>query len=79
MASTTIIADLKTVAAATPTAASAAAATAAAGPMMDLQGMYNLALLKAQELKTCLTQIKASSDAGDPVVTTVNGVLLSLV
>lgn len=79
MASTQIITDLKTVAAGTFSATSAADAIAAAGPIGDLPGNASIALLKAQELKQLLTQMKASMDGGDALLTTINSVLASLV
>jgi len=86
MASTQIITDLKSSAAATPTAASQALALAAAGPIGDLQGMLSLALLKAQELKQLLATILGTNPGGavmidnsDPIKTTLTGVSQSLV
>ncbi len=77
--STAIITDLTTVAAAAPSAASKAAAIAAAGPIGDLVGNINVALLKAQELKLLLTAIKASSDSGDTnYYTTVTNIIGTL-
>jgi hypothetical protein len=78
-ASVTLLADAKTNAAATPTALSIAAAQNASNPMADLPGMLNLALLKTQELKNCLLQIKAVLDSSDPILTTINNDLLTLV
>ena len=77
--STNIIGDLNTVAAASPTAASTTKAIAAAGPILDLTGAINLAVLKARELANLCTQIKASSDSGDAnYYTTITNVIGTL-
>lgn len=78
-ASTTIIADLNTVANGTFSATSQADAIAAAGPIQDLPSNASTALLKAKELKTLLTQMKGAIDGADPLLTTINNVLASLV
>ena len=51
---TTIIADLKSVQTTGFSATAKAAAIAAAGPIMDLDGVVSLLLLKAQEMKFLL-------------------------
>ncbi len=87
MASTTLITDLKTAAAATPTAATVAKATAAAGPIGDVQGLLANALLHAQELKQLCAILLGTGpgmtnpmlDSGDPISTTITGVAQSLV
>lgn len=79
MASVTIVSDLNTQRAATPSAASVTKYNAATGPITDVPGMLDLAWTKAKELKLELTQIKAALDAGDPIVTAIQGVLDSLV
>jgi len=85
MASTQIITDL---ASATTTAFGAtaeAAAIAAAGPIMDLDGLANNALLKAKELKNLLAAILGANgtggvvQSGDPNYNALRGVQQSLV
>lgn len=78
-ASTQIITDLGTADTTGPNATSLANSNAAAGPIQDLKGNINLALLKAKELKTLLTAINSDLDAGDTIKTQVGNVLLSLV
>jgi hypothetical protein len=72
-ASTTIISNLKSAAA--PTANTFKAANAAG---IDAAGMLALALVKALELKTCLTLLARATDGADPNLTTLNNVLASL-
>lgn len=78
-ASTTIISDLRTLTTSTPTAPSTANAIAAAGPIQDLLAQVQLGFRLAEELKLKLTQVKAVLDNSDPMLTTVNNVLASLV
>jgi len=88
MASTAIITDLKSATTTAFGATAEAAALAAAGPIMDLDGLANLAVLKAQELKVLLNQICGPAAAGyaagpvqsgDPNYTALNNVRLTLV
>jgi hypothetical protein len=72
--STTIITNLKNVTA--PTANTLADADTYG---MDMPGMLSEALLKANELKVCLTLIVNKTDSADPNLTTLNNVLASLV
>jgi hypothetical protein len=71
--STTIVTNLKNVTA--PTANTLADATAGG---LDMAGMLALSLMKAYELKECLTLIVAKTDSADPNLTTLNDVLASL-
>jgi len=54
---TTIIADLTTASAISPSITTAANALAAAGPIMDVQGNVKLLLTKAQEMRQILNYI----------------------
>jgi hypothetical protein len=72
--STTIITNLKTLT--TPTANTLGDADTYG---MDMPGMLSEALLKANELKVCLTLIVGRTDSADPNLTTLNNVLASLV
>jgi hypothetical protein len=85
-ASTTIITDLTTADTTGPTAASLVLSNAPGGPIMDLRGNVNLALLKAKELKELLNIMLGQGehtvsvlDAADPIKTNLTNVLLSLV
>jgi hypothetical protein len=71
--STTIITNLKNVAA--PTANTLANGT---GHGADIPGMLALALGKVYELKACLALIAAKTDGADPNLTALNDVLASL-
>ncbi len=71
--STTIITNLKGLAA--PTANTLVDADAYG---MDMPGMLSGALLKASELKVCLTVIANKTDSADPNLTTINNILASL-
>jgi hypothetical protein len=71
--STTIITNLKNVTA--PTANTLADAN---GEGIDMPGMLSLALMKANELKVCLTLLAKFTDPADPNLTTLNDVLASL-
>jgi len=71
--STTIITNLKNLAA--PTSNTTADAT---GYGLDMPGMLSLALTKAYELKLCLTAITSKTDGADPNLATLNDVLASL-
>jgi hypothetical protein len=72
--STTIITNLKTL-----TAPTANTLTDADAGGMDMPGMLSGALLKANELKVCLTLIVNKTDSADPNLATLNNVLASLV
>lgn len=72
--STTIITNLKGLSA--PTANTLAAARTSG---MDMSGMLSVVLLKANELKSCLTLITNKTDAADPTLTTLNNILASLI
>ena len=72
--STTIITNLKTLTA--PTANTLVDANTYG---LDMPGMLSLALLKANELKVCLTAIVSKTDGADPNLATLNNVLASLV
>jgi hypothetical protein len=72
-ASTTIITNLKSVSA--PTANTL---TDAAVAGIDVVGMLALALTKAFELKTCLTELAAVTDPADPNLATIDDILASL-
>ena len=71
--STTIITNQKNVT--TPTANTLADAT---GGGLDMPGMLELALIKASELKVCLTLIAGKTDGADPNLITLNDILASL-
>jgi hypothetical protein len=71
--STTIITNLKTL-----TAPTANTLTDADTYGMDMPGMLSGALLKANELKVCLTLIVNKTDSADPNLTTLNNILASL-
>jgi len=71
--STTIVTNLKN---ATASTANTLKNGNAAG--IDMVGMLNLALIKASELKVCLTLIVKSTDTADPNLTTLNDILASL-
>lgn len=71
--STTIITNLKTVAAATANTLKSAATQG-----LDMQGMLALALNKAVELKLCMALIVRSTDAADPNLTALNDIVASL-
>jgi|HubBroStandDraft_1064217.scaffolds.fasta_scaffold65680_4 hypothetical protein len=71
--STTIITNLKT-----STAPTANTLTDAETYGMDMPGMLSGALLKANELKVCLTLIVNKTDSADPNLTTLNNILASL-
>lgn len=58
---TTMITDLTTAAAITPSAATQALAIAAAGPIMDVQGNVKLLLLHAQEMRIALNYLLGGS------------------
>lgn len=76
-----LITDLNTIISTGFSATAKAAAIAAAGPIMDLEGMAKLALLKAQELKLIMQQIDANVGAGadSTVQTAVTSILDVLV
>lgn len=78
-ASTTVIADLKTANTTGPNATSLANALDPTKKIMDLKGNIDLAVLKAIELKTLLTELNTAVDAGDPIKTQIANVLLTLV
>ena len=67
-----LIADANTMITNGPTAATTAKAIAAAGPIIDYAGSLQLYLLKVQEVKNLLNQLKAATDAADPNLTTIN-------
>lgn len=71
--STTIITNLKSATAATTNTLR----TASTGGV-DMAGMLQLALSKANELKVCLSVIARSTDGADPNLTTLNDILASL-
>ena len=71
--STTIITNLKTLAAPTANTISDSVAYG-----IDVSGMLADALTKAYELKTCLTLLVAHTDSADPNLATMNNILASL-
>jgi len=71
--STTIITNLKTLAAPTANTISDSVAYG-----LDVSGMLADALTKAYELKTCLTLLVAHTDSADPNLATMNNILASL-
>jgi hypothetical protein len=71
--STTIITNLKTV-----TSSTANTLKNAGAGGIDMAGMLSLALIKAAELKVCLTLVVKSTDSADPNLTTLNDILASL-
>lgn len=73
--STQIITDATTVANGTFTTTSQAKAIAATGPIQDLNGNALLVLRKYQEALNLLTTIKAGTDAGDPLLTTIQSLI----
>ncbi len=77
-ASTTILTDLTSMKTTGPTAASTALAIAAAGPIQDLKGHLELAITKANELKSLLNAVNSVLDASDGIKTTLTNVLSSL-
>lgn len=76
-----LITDLNTIINTGFSATAKAAAITAAGPIMDLEGMAKLALLKAQELKLIMQQIDTNVGAGadSTVQTAVTSILDVLV
>lgn len=77
-ASTAIVTDLTTAAALAPTAATIAKSLAAAGPIMDIKGMLQLARDQAASLKQTLLVMQSGMDSSDPDYTTVSNVILTL-
>ena len=77
-ASTTLITDLTTLAAATPSSISLGNAIAASGPIQSIQGNVTLALRKMQEAKTLLQAVDSVVDSNDSMQTTLTNVLSSL-
>jgi hypothetical protein len=71
--STTIITNLKTLAASTANTLKGASSSG-----MDMPGMLTLALSKAIELKACMTLIQRSTDGADTNLTAINDILASL-
>lgn len=71
--STTIVTNLKNV---TPPTANTIADSNAAG--LDVNGMLALGLMKALELKVCLSLLVEHTDPADPNLTTLNNILASL-
>ena len=71
--STTIITNLKTL-----TLSTANTLKSAGSGGIDMLGMLALALVKAAELKVCLTQIVKFTDSADPNLTALNDILASL-
>jgi hypothetical protein len=71
--STTIITNLKTV-----TLSTANTLKSADAGGIDMAGMLELALIKAAELKVCLTLVVKSTDSADPNLATLNDILASL-
>jgi secreted protein with Ig-like and vWFA domain len=71
--STTIITNLKTV-----TLSTANTLKSAGAGGIDMAGMLALALIKAAELKVCLTLVVKSTDSADPNLATLNDILASL-
>jgi len=72
-ASTTVITNLKNLAASTSNTLKAGGAAG-----MDVSGMLALAQSKALELKSCLTLLVRVIDSADPNLTTLNNILASL-
>jgi len=77
-ASTQLITDMTTVSTTGPTAATAAKAIAPAGPIQDWAGQVQTCIIDLSDLKNKITLIIAATDAADPMLTTLNNVLLSL-
>ncbi|MFZ0814372.1 MAG: hypothetical protein WAM78_02575 [Candidatus Sulfotelmatobacter sp.] len=71
--STTIITNLKSV-----TLSTANTLKNANTNGIDMSGMLALALVKAAELKVCLTLIVRSTDSADANLTALDGILASL-
>lgn len=71
--STTIVSNLKSA-----TASTANTLKSASAGGIDMAGMLALALIKANELKVCLTLIVRSTDGADPNLTALNNILASL-
>lgn len=78
-ASTTVIANTKTVISNGPNAASLALAARAQGPIMDYQGNMNALLLHFEEADVLLKSIKTDTDSGDTAnLALINKVLAAL-
>lgn len=78
-ASTSLIADTKTVIANGPNSATLAKAINPAGPIMDYAGNTGLLLLKLQEADVLLNKIKTDTDSSDSTnLTNINHVLAAL-
>lgn len=78
-ASTTMIANTKTVISNGPNSASLAKANAAAGPIQDYQGNMTAILLRFQTADALLKQVKTNTDSSDSTnLTNVNAVLAAL-
>jgi hypothetical protein len=71
--STTIITNLKSVSLSTANTLKNASTNG-----IDMAGMLALALVKAAELKVCLTLIVRSTDSADANLTALNDILASL-
>jgi hypothetical protein len=71
--STTIITNLKGLSAPTTNTLSTSRTSG-----MDMSSMLSVVLLKASELKACLTLITNKTDGADPTLTTLNNILASL-
>lgn len=75
--STQIIADLKTAAAAVYSATALAAAQNANGPNMDIQGVINLCVLKAQEMAGILAYVLEGKQIQTSLTAPTGGVITS--
>lgn len=73
-----LLADLNSVTALTPTAATNTLANAAAGPINDVPGNLQICQSKAKELKQLLTTVTAAVDGSDPIKTLITALLVTI-
>lgn len=78
-ASTQLITDLTTASTTAPTAATKTKSIAAAGPINDVVGNMESALIDLCNLKMRIAAIVAATDSSDPNYTTLSNILLTLV
>lgn len=74
-----ILTDINSAIATGPSVATLAASSAAAGPIMDMLGMLELARTQIKGLKTLLTQMIAGMDSGDGIKSTITNIRDTLV
>lgn len=77
-ASTALITDMTTVSTTGPTAATLAKCQAAAGPIQDWKAQVQSMIIDLSDLKNRINVVISGTDASDPMLTTLNNILLSL-